>query len=337
MDVAFVAFDRSSSGIASYTLELVKLLSKHVNCTLISLDKPDEELDDIKVIWLRSKIKSRALPILNYLINRKLVSKILQDFDLIHETLPPWGSDASKFVTTRWGYVSYYTLALIRTKQLGFPENLGGLPVTLQNYLLDKKSQRNASYIIDVSRESPNFIPPVVEPRPLKSYGESSILKILFVSRSLNMPRKNLKVVFEALRYTKRQVELHLIGHGSIKKYSNCKIITPGYLPRGQLLSYMRNMDLLIMPSTYEEIGFVGLEAYSVGLPVITSNIPSFIAIFKPSPKFPPNDPKTLAKILDTMDGEKLKELGEKSWEYLRSTNEIAKTKILKIYKEISS
>lgn len=43
----------------------------------------------------------------------------------------------------------------------------------------------------------------------------------------------------------------------------------------------MNGFDALILPSNYEELGCVGLEAYSIGLPVIASDVPSFRVIFK--------------------------------------------------------
>lgn len=50
-----------------------------------------------------------------------------------------------------------------------------------------------------------------------------------------------------------------------------------------------------------------------MGLPVVASNIPSFNTVFKASPKFPPNDPLALAKMLNELTCEKIEELGVKS------------------------
>ncbi|MGC8970406.1 MAG: glycosyltransferase family 4 protein [Conexivisphaera sp.] len=333
MRVAIAAYDAGSSGIASYTLELAKLLSKELRVTLVSFDgEPDVRGVDVLPIRLRGR--SRALPLLAFIRNEGYVEEALEGFDLVHETLPPWGSPAENLVTTRWGYTTYLRLALIRLAGLSFPENLGAIPVTLQHYLMDRASRRRARHMIDVSRATPNFVPPPMEPGPIRNYQCSCVRRILFVSRDLSMPRKNLRVVVEAMRRLKGPAELHLVGDGR-PPTGGVRMFHHGRLPREQVLALMREMDLLVLPSTYEELGFVGLEAYSVGLPVVASDIPSFRAIFRASPKFPPRDSGALARILDSLTCEELEELGRRGREQVIRDNEVARRLILGIYKSV--
>ncbi len=332
--VLIAAYDRGSSGIASYTLELAKLLSKSIDVSLLSF----QELEDISVEQVVVSLRrgSRALPLLTYLRNRNTVEEALRGFDLVHETIPPWGSSAATLVTTRWGYVGYLHLSIIRLFGLSFPENLGAFPVTLQHLLMDRRSMARANYIVEVSREGPNFVPPPIELRPSKSYECPQRLRILFVSRDLGMPRKNLVTVLRALSRLRSSTELHLVGGGRIPgPKPPVPIINHGFLPREDVLSLMKEVDLLVLPSTYEELGFVGLEAYSVGLPVITSDIPSFRAIFRASPKFPAKDPAALAKLLESLTCEDLERIGRGGREYAARTNEIARAKILSIYAKL--
>ena len=333
MKIIISAYDRTSSGISSYTFELAKLLSRDFDVTLLSFD--DIELTGIKVVKMNLSLRFRVFPLLTFLRNRGEVRNILQDFDIVHETLPPWGSPAKVLVSTKWGYLPYWRLSLVRLSGLSFPENLGAFPVTFQHYLMDGLSRRNAKYVIDVSRESPFFVPPPIELRPPKDY-QCSTMRLLFVSRDLGMPRKNLRIVLEALKIVKRPVELHLVGKGRIPEPKpTFPIVNHGFLSRDEVFTLMREVDLLILPSTYEELGFVGLEAYSVGLPVITSDIPSFRAVFKISPKFNPKDPKSLANLLESLSCEELKILGKESREYVVKANEVARKRLSEIYKHV--
>jgi glycosyltransferase involved in cell wall biosynthesis len=336
MKILLAAYGKGSSGIASYTLELAKLLNKYLSVSLLSFDDlSSENQSKIDVINFKVKCKSREFPLLTYISNKNQLQDIIKNYDLVHETLPPWGSASDRLISTKWGYVSYLKLAYIRSLGMPFPENLGGFPVTLQHYIMDRMSSKRAKYIINFNENSKYFVPPVIERKPIKSYECANKLKILFVSRDLNMHRKNASVLVEALKYVKRPMELHLIGSGKIKANLNHKIIYHGHLNRDEIMSLMRDVDVQILPSTYEELGFVGLEAYSVGLPLFTSNIQSFNAIFKPSPKFAPKNSKELANIIEFITFDQLETLGKREWEYVEENNKFAVKRILELYSSL--
>ncbi len=149
------------------------------------------------------------------------------------------------------------------------------------------------------------------------------------------MPRKNLKALLMALKYINRPVELHLVGSGRVEASSDVKLIGHGYLKRDEVLMLMQDVDLQVLPSTYEELGFVGLEAYSVGLPLIVSNIPSFRAVFKVSPSFDPRNPLELARLINSLSCEELEKLGRSEWEFLDLSNAFAVKKLLMIYNKL--
>ncbi|ABP95982.1 MULTISPECIES: glycosyltransferase family 4 protein [Metallosphaera] len=332
MKVLISAYEKMSSGIASYTEEVAKLLSSYVDLAVLSFD--DWKSERFKVIKFTRKGVSRALPYLSFLRNKESLEKIEKEFDVIHETLPPWGSTGNNLITTKWGYIGYFKLALIRLAGLSFPEKLGAFPVTLQHYIMDKISFRKAKYIVSMNDESANFIPPPIENRTLKKYEYDSKLKLLFVSRDLTMKRKNLKVILNSFKYLKKDIELHLVGEDKGKIRRDKNIIIHGFLEREKVFELMYKVDALILPSTYEELGYVGLEAYSIGLPLITSKIPSFNTIFKASPKFDPYNPKELGDILNKLSCGDLEEIGRKGYELVKQYNEIARKKFLGLYKE---
>jgi len=330
MKVLLAAYDKTSSGISSYTMEVANLLQKYADIAIMSLDKISSPF---RTIFIEPTKRYRAFPLFNYLNNRTLAS-IFEEFDIVHETLPPWSTGADKYITTKWGYESFLGVTAIRLLYHPFPENLGSLPVTLQHALLDHISMKNARHVVDVSLSTGNFIPPPIRIRKIKKYESSERLKILFVSRDIGIRRKNLGCLTEALKLTSRKTELHLVGNGSVNG-SDKETVIHGYIPREKLTDLMYEMDLLVLPSIYEELGYVGLEAYSIGLPVITSNIQSFRAILKESPKFNPFKPKELSKILDNLSTEDLEILGKKSWNHAKLSNEIARERFLSLYSSV--
>jgi len=119
---------------------------------------------------------------------------------------------------------------------------------------------KNARHVVDVSRSTGNFIPPPIRIRKIKKYESSERLKILFVSRDIGIRRKNLGCLTEALKLTSRKTELHLVGNGSVNG-SDKETVIHGYMSREKLTDLMYEMDLLVLPSIYEELGYVGVEA----------------------------------------------------------------------------
>jgi len=336
--ILICAYDKSSSGISAYTIELAKVVKEIARVDLMCFDAIEEELEGVKSI-LETKINApRFAPLLSFMLARTKLKSLKEEYDVVHETLPPYGSLFSNLVTTRWSHLTYSQIAALRTRELSFPEKLGGIPVTLQHYLLDSMSFKKAKYVIRVwSGEFP--IP--CEIKRIKEYNNQGKINLLFVSRDISMPRKNLKVVVEGLKHVKvpNRFALHIVGGGKIPKYlKRAKIdyFIHGKLPRERVLELMRKVDVLVLPSTYEELGYVGIEAYSVGLPVIVSNILPFRNIFKVSLKFDPKDPLELAKILDGLDHSLLAELGHKTHEYIANERSRLKFKLKLLYEKVS-
>ncbi|MGP6221060.1 glycosyltransferase family 4 protein [Caldiplasma sukawensis] len=327
MRVLISAYSGLSSGIGTYTLEIANLMSKHVDVTLLSLDA---EINDFRTIKLKQKFVSRGAPLLTFINIKSDLKKITGEYDVVHDTLPPYGIGSKHLITTKWNYKSALYIGFNRTLWQPFPENIGGFPVTLQHYIMDNLSKKESRYEISVNQSGENFIPPPMRLGNIKDYGDLKILKIIFVSRDLNIKRKNLSVIINALKYVKRKVELHVVGMGIAPG------ILHGFLNREKLIELMKEMDVLILPSLYEEIGYVGLEAYSIGLPVITSDISSFRNILKESPKFNPYDSYELAKILEGLSETSLKMMGKRSFEFLKSINAYTEHRILNLYKKIN-
>lgn len=101
-------------------------------------------------------------------------------------------------------------------------------------------------------------------------------------------PRKNLSGVLKAFtEISKIDAHLHLVCVGS-KGWKNSalwqslrhhpakkRIYFTGYVDQSRLTWIYRNAQCLVFPSHYEGFGFPILEAMSLGVPVITSNVSS--------------------------------------------------------------
>lgn len=87
---------------------------------------------------------------------------------MVHETLSPLGITSNNLITTKWKYVGYFRLALIRQFGLSFPENLRAFPVTFHHYIMDSFLFKKAKYIISINQEGDSFVPSPIEIRPRK-------------------------------------------------------------------------------------------------------------------------------------------------------------------------
>ncbi len=120
-------------------------------------------------------------------------------------------------------------------------------------------------------------------------------------------PHKNLEIVFKALENL--NFKLYIVTARDIfTKYIKNKIIDLGIekkvkifykLEDHQLCELMKNSFALIQPSTYEGFGLTGVEAMSIGIPVLASNIQVFKEIYKDVPfYFDKNDHNSLIKAI---------------------------------------
>jgi glycogen synthase len=77
-----------------------------------------------------------------------------------------------------------------------------------------------------------------------------------------------------------------------------------GFVAHERLPAVLAHADLLVLPSVYEELGTVLLEAMQAGLPVVaskTSGIPDVIEDGVNGMLVPPGDPGALARAIDRL------------------------------------
>ena len=149
----------------------------------------------------------------------------------------------------------------------------------------------------------------IISPQRIKSRSSEESLKLLYVGRL--SPEKGLIDVIKALKKTD-DVTLDVIGRGDYLTTLKNAINENGLNERVKFLGYIRwgeelfrrfeNYHYLILPSYSEGLPLVIIEAMSMGLPVIASNvggIPEVITNRKNGLLFPPGD---ITSIVDTIN-----------------------------------
>lgn len=104
-------------------------------------------------------------------------------------------------------------------------------------------------------------------------------LHLLFVGRLSK--QKNIPALLEALKDTRRQVHVDIVGEGDqeesirnlIATYGLRNVSLRGRLSRGEIMKLYASSDALIMPSLYEAQPLVLLEAMAARIPIIGTDV----------------------------------------------------------------
>jgi len=166
-------------------------------------------------------------------------------------------------------------------------------------YLFKFKNNRIIPNAVDV---------PEIFKKKYQSKKINDFFIILYVGRLV--PQKNLQVLLKALykMKSKKPFKLLICGTGeeedevktNIKKYgltNNVEML--GF--KKDIYSLMASSDLLVLPSIYEGMPNVVLEALSIGLPCVVSSIPAHTNLLNDDIVrfFNPSSSQCLAEILD--------------------------------------
>jgi glycosyltransferase involved in cell wall biosynthesis len=134
--------------------------------------------------------------------------------------------------------------------------------------------------------------------------------------------QKNYNWIYNNAKYNPE--EKYVIAGKAIKSYAykdneinRHNIIYLGYLTDGEIKSLMKNCKAFLFPSLFEGFGIPPLEALSLGVPIIISNIPCLSEIFENSASYiDPNKPdiNISERIKLISDSERLRILSKFSW-----------------------
>jgi glycosyltransferase involved in cell wall biosynthesis len=141
---------------------------------------------------------------------------------------------------------------------------------------------------------------------PKTRYSVCVPLRLLCIGRLV--PQKNVGLVIDAIAILQKQgraVDLTVIGDGPQRPSLIEQADSLGLGDHLELLGsvagaqdLMRDFDLLCLPSKYEGLPMVLLEAGLVGLPVVAADIPSLRYFAEGIWTFRPDEPESLAKTI---------------------------------------
>lgn len=154
-------------------------------------------------------------------------------------------------------------------------------------------------------------------PRSLAAPGEENGLHLLFVGRFAR--QKGLDLLLEAaLRCADPAVVIHVVGEADDDYDPTANGVPPsvrllGWATRSDLTAYLMAADALVMPSRWEGMPMIALEAMRAGLPIIANDIELMRDIVTPDTGIliDANDADAFAKLLSTLDRERLRMLGQ--------------------------
>jgi len=152
---------------------------------------------------------------------------------------------------------------------------------------------------------------------------DNSKINLLFVGRFDQ--QKGLDILINYFKNNKpTDIILYTIGSevlGDVKQALPSSIVNFGWVDNDMIDSYYEKFDALIIPSRWEGFGLVALEAMKNRKAVISSNrgaLPELVINGVNGYTFDINNLSSLGKILDVIDKDKLRELGNKGYEILQ-------------------
>jgi glycosyltransferase involved in cell wall biosynthesis len=157
-----------------------------------------------------------------------------------------------------------------------------------------------------------------MDPRPYADPGPDPFpdiegrARVVFLGRVVRA--KGVETLVEAAaRLRTRDVEVLLVGDGPdrsrVERLARRlgvadRVRVTGFVPHDRVPAVLASTDLLVLPSLYEELGAVLVEALHAGVPAIASRvggIPEVVEDGVTGLLVPPNDPRALAAAIDAV------------------------------------
>ncbi len=221
-----------------------------------------------------------------------LTSKIgFGDWDLVNATSFPWSSAVLAYYGAKMGNIPFIVMPFFH---IGHPEYecyslfellrksdaIIALTHYESEYLATKSIPKEKIHVISAG-VNPNEFTDADGERFKEKYGLSDSQLILFIGNRI--PSKGIFTLIESMRYVKRNYpDSQLVLAGRSRReydeyYSNLPpelkstIMDVGVLPKQEKADAFAAADIFVMPSKFESIGLVYLEAWMCSTPVIGS------------------------------------------------------------------
>lgn len=186
---------------------------------------------------------------------------------------------------------------------------------------------RTARLLVEagVPKQRVHVVPSGVDPELFHRTGGEDVLpdvprpRVGFVGRLAEQKQPQLLV--EAFAAVTQRAHLVIVGDGPLRKVvadavhrspARDRITVTGFVPHESVPAVLASLDVFVLPSLYEEMGSVLVEALASGLPVVatrTGGIPDVIEDGVTGLLVPPQDPAALASAIDELLGDDRKRL----------------------------
>jgi glycosyltransferase involved in cell wall biosynthesis len=130
--------------------------------------------------------------------------------------------------------------------------------------------------------------------------------RVLFVGRLA--AQKGVTTLLEAVPLLRSPAAVVLVGDGPLRpalerqaaRVAPSRVRFQGFVPHADVPAWLAAADVLVLPSVYEELGSVLLEAMAAGLPVVASAVGGIPDALGPAGRLvPAGDPAALAAAVD--------------------------------------
>ena len=137
--------------------------------------------------------------------------------------------------------------------------------------------------------------------------------RLVFVGRLGR--QKDVETLIAAVPHLRSDVPVVIVGDGPLRGALEDqarrlgvadRVTFTGFVPHAQVPAHLRHADLLVLPSAYEELGSILVEALHAGLPVVASavgGIPDIVRDGVTGRLFPVGDARALAAAADELVG----------------------------------
>ena len=204
----------------------------------------------------------------------------------------------------------------------------------------ERRAMQHSDANIGVSQEmgekirllSPNgrgkvvVVPNGVDTPPLPESSETDPNLLLFVGRIERI--KGIYPLVEAMQQVPAHIHLIMIGEGAERAGLERQIVAAGLQERIKMIGaqpskvvfeYLHRATALVLPSFYETLSIVLLEANACGKPIVASDLPGMREVIQHQVNgllVPPGEPETLAKGIAEIfaDPSAAARMGEAGW-----------------------
>lgn len=208
------------------------------------------------------------------------------DADVIHATYPEFTPRGFASVVTAW-HPSIGVRDRLRSRlSHGEHGRWSGAVFAMTDLLAYRRAAAAVATTQEVAERLTQagfvarWLPPFIADDRISALPPGRDLSCLFVARWLDDSRKGLSLAVAAVAELRRRIpDVRLVLVGGFQDLSVAKRLpefcdVKGVLDSSQILSLARSVGCQLVPSLWEEFGYVVLEGLAAGIPVICSPLP---------------------------------------------------------------